>query len=253
MHGLKTSMAHNEQGAVAAAAATRRQLTSTVWGSFRINRPAAGTGGGPVTATCGECGQTLRACSSIGTSHLRRHTATKRCQKLAAELRRRRQQLVSEPCSAAEAPPPPGDHEAENSMSPAPVDVEEEFFVVDDIDIAGLFDYLNDEDLVNIDEQISEADEHLGTSNYVPVVPQAPSSSTRWFRKKKKERTGAESKKRCAPEDESGLDHLSAHAQAEFSCREKRMLSNSSAAIATVVQDHSHASSKSRAALYKIG
>ncbi|CAL4997488.1 unnamed protein product [Urochloa decumbens] len=237
MHGLKTSMAHNEQGAVAA---TRRQLTSTVWGSFRINRPAAG---GPVTATCGECGQTLRACSSIGTSHLRRHTATQRCQKL---RRRRRQQLVSEPCPAAEAPPPPGDHEAANSMmSPAPVDVEE-FFVVDNIDIAGLFDYLNDEELVNIDEQIS-------ISNYVPVVPQAPSSSTRWFRQKKKERRGAESKERCAPEDESVLDRLSADAQAEFSCREKRMLSNSSAAIATVVQDHSHASSKSRAALYKIG
>ncbi|CAO2187424.1 unnamed protein product [Urochloa humidicola] len=220
-------MVHNEEGA---AAATRRQLTSTVWGSFRINRPAAA--GGPVTATCWECGQTLRAGSSIGTSHLRRHTGTKRCQKLAAELRRRRE-LDTAPCSAAEAPPP-GDRE-DDSVSPVPV--EEEFFVVDDIDIAELFDDLVVKDLVNID--------------YVPVLAQAPSSSTRWFRQKKNERKGLESRKRCAPEDASGLDPF-AHAEAEFISRDKRMWPNSAAATATV-QDHSHASSESTAAVYKIG
>ncbi|PAN34174.1 hypothetical protein PAHAL_6G073300 [Panicum hallii] len=223
LHGLT---GHEE------AATTRRQpLKSAVWGSFTRNRPAAG---GPATATCGECGQILRAGSSIGTSHLRRHTGTKRCQQRAAE--RRRQQLT--------APPPGGGDQDDHPTSP-PVSVEEPFFVVDGVDIPELLDDLIGKGLANIDEQSSGADQQFGADNYVAAVPQAASSSTKWFIQKKKERKGAESKKRCAREDECGLDDLSA--QADFSSREKRMLPDSAGATTATVYDHSHATNKQRA------
>jgi hypothetical protein len=143
LHGLT---GHEE------AATTRRQpLKSAVWGSFTRNRPAAG---GPATATCGECGQILRAGSSIGTSHLRRHTGTKRCQQRAAE--RRRQQLT--------APPPGGGDQDDHPTSP-PVSVEEPFFVVDGVDIPELLDDLIGKGLANIDEQSSGADQQFGADN----------------------------------------------------------------------------------------
>jgi len=212
---------------------TRRRLTSTVWDGYTINYPADG---GAPTATCLECRLTLCAGSNNGTSHLRRHTKSKKCQQLAAERELGRRQPTSPSTTAAE-PSPGNDNDDYCSPSPPPpvvVEDEEEndLFTMDGIYIPELYDKLIAEGLHNI-EQSSESAEHLSAasncacavlllahlclcwrnwsscSNFiyfqayvatttlhniylscadVPAVPQAASSSTRWFINKTKER-----------------------------------------------------------------
>jgi hypothetical protein len=165
------------------------KLKSSVWADFEYK---VGEGGAAAaTATCRWCHQTLCAGGRNGTTHLRRHTESKKCQARAEE---RRRQPTTAP--AAAAGPSLGDQEA--------------LYFVDGLNIPQLFDELDAQGLVHINPPASD-DAHFWP-NCMPIlllfipsieapvarlahqcqcscaVPQRANSSSRWFFQKTKEK-----------------------------------------------------------------
>ncbi|XP_062196046.1 uncharacterized protein LOC133899118 [Phragmites australis] len=154
----------------AAASTTQRtgkksRLTSAVWVHFVYNASDS-------TATCRKCGATLCAGGKKGTSHLKRHTKTKRCKTRAAEQRR----LLTAPAAAETSP---GKQEHYSMSTKVADEEEEEFFFVDGINIPELFDELDAKGLVFIDQDSQAVG--AGDAHFRPNLPQAANSSSRRF------------------------------------------------------------------------